>query len=72
MKIAIIGIGAMGSVYAGLLADSGNEIWAIDLWKEHVDAIASQAYVLKEQVETERSKVSALQWMVLPWGHVTW
>ena len=42
MKIAIIGTGAMGSVYAGLLADSGNEIWAIDLWKEHVDAIASQ------------------------------
>ena len=42
MKIAIIGTGAMGSVYAGLLADSGNEIWAIDLWKEHVDTIASQ------------------------------
>ena len=30
MKIAIIGTGAMGSVYAGLLADSGNEIWTID------------------------------------------
>ncbi len=40
MKIAIVGTGAMGSVYAGLLADSGNEVWAIDAWKEHVDAIS--------------------------------
>lgn len=39
MKIAIIGCGAMGSVYAALLADAGNEVWAIDTWKEHIDAI---------------------------------
>lgn len=39
MKIAIVGTGAMGSVYAALLADAGNEVWAIDRWQEHVDAI---------------------------------
>ena len=39
MKIAVIGTGAMGSVYAGLLANSGNEVWAIDLWKEHLEII---------------------------------
>lgn len=39
MKIAIMGCGAMGSVYAGLLADAGHEIWAIDAWREHVDAM---------------------------------
>lgn len=39
MKIAIIGAGAMGSVYAGLLADAGNEVHVVDLWQEHVDAI---------------------------------
>ena len=39
MKIAVVGAGAMGSVYAGLLADAGNEVWAVDVWKEHVDAI---------------------------------
>jgi 2-dehydropantoate 2-reductase len=39
MKIAIIGTGAMGSVYAGLLGDAGNEVWAIDTWREHIDAI---------------------------------
>jgi 2-dehydropantoate 2-reductase len=39
MKIAIIGAGAMGSVYAGLLADAGNEVWVVDLWLEHLHAI---------------------------------
>ncbi len=39
MKIAIIGVGAMGSVYAGLLADAGHEVWAIDTWEDHVNAI---------------------------------
>ena len=39
MKIAVIGTGAMGSVYAGLLAEAGNEVWAVDLWREHLDAI---------------------------------
>ena len=38
-KIAIIGTGAMGSVYAGLLADAGHEVWAIDSWAEHVEAM---------------------------------
>ena len=39
MKIAVIGTGAMGSVYAGLLAAGGNEVWAIDIWREHIEAI---------------------------------
>lgn len=41
MKIAVVGTGAMGSVYAGLLADAGNEVWAIDVWREHVHAMRS-------------------------------
>jgi len=40
MKIAIVGTGAMGSVYAGLLAKGGHDVWAIDTWREHVRAIA--------------------------------
>jgi 2-dehydropantoate 2-reductase len=39
MRIAVVGAGAMGSVYAGLLGDAGNEVWAVDPWLEHVDAI---------------------------------
>lgn len=39
MKIAVVGAGAMGSVYAALLADAGNEVWALDTWAEHVQAM---------------------------------
>jgi 2-dehydropantoate 2-reductase len=39
MKIAVIGTGAMGSVYAGLLAAAGNEVWAIDIRRDHIEAI---------------------------------
>lgn len=40
MKIAIVGTGAMGSVYAGLMASAGHEVWAIDTWADHVAAMA--------------------------------
>jgi 2-dehydropantoate 2-reductase len=40
MKVAIVGSGAMGSVYAGLLCKAGHDVWAIDIWQEHLEAIA--------------------------------
>lgn len=42
MKICIFGTGAMGSIYAGLFADAGHEVWAIDIWQEHLNAINQQ------------------------------
>jgi len=39
MKIAVVGTGAMGSVYAALLSEAGNEVWAVDTWAEHIRAI---------------------------------
>jgi 2-dehydropantoate 2-reductase len=39
LKICIVGTGAMGSVYAGLLGHAGNEVWAYDMWAEHIEAI---------------------------------
>lgn len=47
MKIGIVGVGAMGSVYAALLGDAGHEVWAIDTWTEHIDAIASSGLRLE-------------------------
>ena len=47
MKIAIVGAGAMGCVYAALMADAGNEVWAVDTWQEHVDAIAAKGLRLE-------------------------
>ena len=42
MRIAIVGTGATGSVYAGLLADVAHQVWAIDSWSEHIEAIRSR------------------------------
>lgn len=47
MKVAVVGCGAMGSVYAALLADAGHEVWAIDNWKEHVDAMKASGLRLE-------------------------
>jgi 2-dehydropantoate 2-reductase len=47
MKIAIVGCGAMGSVYAGLFASAGHEVWAIDSWREHVETMRSKGLRLE-------------------------
>jgi 2-dehydropantoate 2-reductase len=47
MKIAIVGCGAMGSVYAALLGAAGHEVWAIDAWREHVEAMRSNGLLLE-------------------------
>lgn len=39
MKVAIYGTGAMGSLYAGQFCEAGHEVWAVDPWIAHVDAI---------------------------------
>ena len=39
MKIAVVGTGAMGSVYAGLFAAAGNDVTAVDVDVERVEAI---------------------------------
>ena len=40
LKVCVIGCGAVGSLFAAHLAQRGEaEIWAYDVWQEHVDAI---------------------------------
>jgi len=39
MKWAVVGAGAMGSLFVSHLARAGAEVWACDPWKEHVAAI---------------------------------
>ena len=40
MKICVIGCGAVGSIFAAHLARAGEaEVWAYDVWTEHVQAI---------------------------------
>jgi 2-dehydropantoate 2-reductase len=39
MKIAVMGAGAMGSLFGGLLAASGENVTLVDVWRKHVEAI---------------------------------
>jgi 2-dehydropantoate 2-reductase len=61
MKIAIIGTGAMGSVYAALLADKGrHEVIAIDAWKDHVDAINAKGLRVEGKSGDRTVKIKAV------------
>jgi 2-dehydropantoate 2-reductase len=47
VKVAVVGAGAMGSVYAGILGDAGNEVWAVDVWAEHVEAMRTRGLTVE-------------------------
>ena len=74
MKIAVVGAGAMGSVYAGLLARAGNEVWAVDVWRDHIEAIraaglriegASGDHVVRLRATTDAEEVEACELVVI-------
>ena len=59
MKIAIVGTGAMGSVYAALFASAGHQVWAIDRWREHIDAIRQKGLRVEGASGDRTAKVNA-------------
>lgn len=55
MKIAIIGAGAMGSLFGAKLSEvPENKVYLIDVWKEHIDAINSQGIFVETNGEMKR------------------
>ena len=47
MRICVIGCGAVGSLFAAHLAKASEaEIWAYDIWKDHIDAIRKNGLTL--------------------------
>lgn len=46
LRIAVVGCGAMGSVYAARLAGAGHDVLVVDAWAEHVAAIARDGLAL--------------------------
>ena len=52
MKIAIVGAGAMGCLYgAKLSANPSNEVYLIDVWKEHIDTVNEEGLMMEENGE---------------------
>ena len=54
MKIAVVGGGAMGSLFAGYLAMSSEDVWIYDIWEEHVKAINSGGLVMTRDKKDHR------------------
>lgn len=49
MKIAIVGAGAMGCLYGAKLSSvPANEVYLIDVWKEHIDAVNENGLMMEE------------------------
>jgi 2-dehydropantoate 2-reductase len=59
MKIAMMGAGAMGGIIGGRLAAAGNEVWLVDVWKEHVEKMQNDGLTLETSQGTQILKVSA-------------
>ena len=61
MKIVVIGTGAMGSLFAGYFAENNLDVWAYDVWKEHIAAIQNHGLRMtrRQQVQQVRLKATS-------------
>ena len=60
MKIAVIGAGAMGSLFGGLLAESGARVHLLDVWAEHVDTLNRQGLRIEREGAERTIPVTAI------------
>jgi len=59
MKVAVVGEGAMGSLFGGLLAEAGAEVYLLDIWAEHVEAVNKKGLSIESRGESRSVKVRA-------------
>lgn len=57
MKIAIIGAGAMGSRFGYMLQQSGNDVFLVDTWKEHINTINKNGLLIEENNKLNSIKI---------------
>ena len=49
MKVAVVGAGAMGSLFGALLAEAGAAVWLVDVWEAHMEAVNSQGLSIERE-----------------------
>ena len=73
-KVAILGAGAMGCLFGGLLAEKGLDVVLIDVWKDHVNEINSKGLkmmghggdrIVKVKATTEPQKLSKVDAIIV-------
>jgi 2-dehydropantoate 2-reductase len=60
MKTVIVGAGAMGSLFGGLLTLSGEDVWLVDISKENIDAMKLKGLTIEEKGKTLNVPVNAV------------
>jgi len=59
MKIAVVGAGAMGSLFGVLLAEGGNDVCLHDVRVEHVNAVNANGLTVEHEGKTRTVKIKA-------------
>jgi 2-dehydropantoate 2-reductase len=59
MKITVVGAGAMGSLFGGLLAQAGAEVWLLDIWEEHVRVMNAEGLCIEQDGRERKIRVKA-------------
>jgi 2-dehydropantoate 2-reductase len=59
MKIAMIGAGAMGSLFGTLLAEAGETVTLLDIHKDHVDAINTHGLLIEKGGQRRTVRIPA-------------
>ena len=59
MKAAILGSGAIGSFVGSGLLKGGADVWFVDKYKDHVDAINKNGLIVETKDKTEVLKAKA-------------
>ena len=59
MKVAVVGAGAMGSLFGAMLTEAGNEVWLYDVWLEHVQTINQDGLRIEREGKTRTVEIRA-------------
>ena len=59
MKIAVIGSGAMGSLFGALLAEAGEEVILLDIRRDHVETINADGLAIEKEGAQRRVPIQA-------------
>lgn len=59
MKIAMIGAGAMGSLFGALLSEAGETVTLLDIRKDHVDAINDKGLIIENGDRSRTVRIKA-------------
>ena len=58
MKIAVIGAGAMGSLFGALMAEGGHEVWLCDVRQEHVNVVKKNGLKIEFEGKTRTARLN--------------